>query len=185
MIKNMLECRIQISKLLDEHFKESNQKFKLYGGWIAQNKFKLSYWEIINKTSEEISKNTIIKDEILMFEIQWDFNNKDLNKIFSNKHLLPCLDFTEETEFIKDYVREPLLDNYFNLLCLKPEKWMFKKKTGWFKYNPKLFKDYLKKNSKKTLKNFKNIQDMLFGYRLKPTKLFIKEMTKNIGNYEK
>lgn len=175
----------EISELVDDLFGNLTRRFNLYGGWMAENKYKLIYWEIWNKTIEERSKSNIIKDETPMFEVYWDFNNKELNKIFSNKYLLPCLDFTKETEFIKDYVREPLLDNYFNLLCLKPEKWMFKKKTGWFKYNPKFFKTYLKKNSVKSLIDFDNIQDMLFGYRLKPTKHFIKEMTKNIGNYEK
>ena len=175
----------EISKLIEEHFGKLTRSCNFVGGWMAENKFRLIYHELFNKALEKSSKNTIIKDETPVFDIPWDFDNKDLNKIFSNKYLLPCLDFIEEVEFLRDSIREPLLHNYFILLSLKPEKWMFKKKTGWFKFNHKFFKSYLKKNSSETIRKFENIQDMLFTYRLKPTKAFIKEMTKNIGNYEK
>ena len=117
----------QIFKVLEEYFKEPKREVKFYTGWMGKNIERLIWWETLNEFIKEYPKNNLVEDETPIFEVSWDFDNKDLNKIFSNKYLLPCLDFEEEIEFFKNSIREPLLDNYFNLLCLKPEKWMFKK----------------------------------------------------------
>lgn len=89
----------EISKIVEEYFKKPKRRFNFYTGWMGKNIQRLIWWETLNEFIKECSKNNLIKDKIPIFEITWDFNNKDLNKIFSNKYLLPCLDFEEETEF--------------------------------------------------------------------------------------
>lgn len=74
--------KAEISKIVEEYFREPKREVKFYTGWMGKNVERLIWWETLNKTVKEYSKSSLIKDEIPIFKVFWDFDNKDLNKIF-------------------------------------------------------------------------------------------------------